>query len=121
VDDESLKKVRNAFSHGKVTKALETRDPALHKIIEKLYEQTIDFGGHPNERAITGSLMIEEGTNGKTFNNIYLHGDAVSLDYALKVTAQVGLGSRLMFEHIFRDRFRLLAIDVELQKLRKVL
>lgn len=120
-DADTLKQCRKAFSHIKVVESLEKRDAALHKIVEKLYEQTIDFGAHPNERAITGSLLIEEGTNEKTFQNIYLHGDAVSLDHALKMTAQVGLGSLLMFEHIFRDRFRLLAIDVELQKLRSVL
>lgn len=118
---DSMKQCRKAFMHVKITETLEKRDPALYKIIEKLYEQTIDFGAHPNERAVTGSLIIDEQAGAKNFQNIYLHGDAVSLDHALKMTAQVGLGSLLMFEHIFRDRFRLLAIDVELQKLRNVL
>jgi hypothetical protein len=98
--------------------ALKNLDTELHRTTKILYERTIDLGAHPNERAITGNMTLEAGTDKTTFQNFYLHGDGVPLDHAFKVTAQVGLGSLLMFEHIFRDRFRLLAIDAELQKLR---
>lgn len=120
-DAEALKKCRRAFQHIQVSQTLKGKDAALHKTIDALYEQTIDFGAHPNERAVTNSLRIEQRADRTTFQNMYLHGDGAALDQTLRATAQVGLGSLLVFEWIFGARFRLLGIDLELRKLRQMI
>jgi hypothetical protein len=118
-DDDALKKCKRSFRHVDVIATLEDRDANLCRTVEQLYERTIDFGAHPNERAITGSMRLGEGKD--TFQLVYLHGDSLVLDHSLKATAQVGLGSLLVFEHIFRDRYRILTLDLELQRLRNML
>lgn len=120
-DDAARARCRKSFKHESVIASLEKRDPGLFKNIKKLYELTIDFGAHPNEQAITSNVMIEEESDKKTYQSLYLHGDGIFLDHAIKTAAQIGLGSLLIFEHIFRDCFRLLGINFELQELRKIL
>jgi len=89
-DKEALKRCKASFRHGDVIATLKDRDANLYKTIDDLYERTIDFGAHPNERAISGSMRLKEENDRNTFQLIYLHGgDAISLEHALKTTAQI--------------------------------
>ena len=65
---ESLKATRKEFTHVKVMETLRGEDKQLFEAIESLYQRTIDFGGHPNERAITGSMLMDPRTNKFQFN-----------------------------------------------------
>ena len=117
--ENGLAKVRSKFSHGEVMRTLMACDERLHGIIHKLYEQTIDFGAHPNERGLSGSMEMEEAPGRKTLKVKYLHGGDVALGASMKATAQVGLGALLIFEKIFSERFRILGISTELEALQK--
>jgi hypothetical protein len=86
-----------------------------------LYERTIDFGAHPNERGVSGSTTFDESPGRTTFQAIYLHSDSLSLEHVIKTTAQIGLGALLIFERIFPQRFRILGIDANLEALRRAL
>jgi len=118
-DAASLRRVRQEFTNAGVMATLRNRDANLFPIIEQLYERSIDFGAHPNERAITGSMAIERQPGRVEIQQIYLHGDSPSLDHGLKTTAQVGLGSLCIFQHIFLQRFRLLGIQDMIDQLRR--
>ena len=120
-DDVSLRAMRNEFEHKKVIRTLEKTDPKLYDAVASLYERTIDFGAHPNERAITGSIEIRHGANSKEYLPIYLHGDGLALEHALKMTAQCGLDSLLVFQCIYPERFALLGISENLHLLRQKL
>lgn len=121
-DDEGAKRlVRREFQHVAVMDTLRGHDANLHPIIEHLYERAVDFGAHPNERAMTGSMQLEEGPDRVVLQQIYLHGDSLSLDHVIKTTAQIGLGSLSIFRHIFRQRFDLLGIQDVLDQLRREL
>jgi hypothetical protein len=118
-DDASLRAMRNEFQHAKVIRTLQRTDAKLCDSIALLYERTIDFGGHPNERAVTGSMEINSGGNSKEYLQIYLHSDGLALEHALKTTAQCGLGSLLVFQCIYPERFALLGINEKLYRLRQ--
>ena len=120
-DDAARSKAKRNFQHVTVMETLERADATLAGQIKKLYERSIDFGAHPNERAMTGSMHIEEVSDGKVFSANYIHGDALVLAHLLKTTAQVGVGALLMLSIVFRDRFRLLTIDMSLDRLKTVL
>lgn len=120
-DKDLMRAVRREFTHSNVMSTLRERDQDLSRIIEDLYERTIDFGGHPNERAITGSMILKRKKDRIELQQIYLHGDSLSLDYALKSTAQVGLGSLCVFRHIFRERFDILGVSDVIGELRRCL
>jgi hypothetical protein len=44
----SMKAQKNAFSHRKVAASISAAR------FEDMYQRTIDFGGHPNERSVMG-------------------------------------------------------------------
>ena len=118
-DDEAARtRAKRAFRHVAVMETLERVDATLAGQIKSLYERSIDFGAHPNERAMTGSMTTEEVSDGRVFSAVYLHGDRLVLAHLLKTTAQVGVGALLMLSIVFRDRFALLAIDIRLEALK---
>lgn len=120
-DAASLRRVRQEFTHTAVMATLQGKDRNLEPVIQQLYERSIDFGAHPNERAITGSMTIQREPGRVELQQIYLHGDSLSLDHGLKTTAQIGLGSLCIFQHIFLERFRILGIQDVIDQLRREL
>lgn len=120
-NDDAKRRVRRDFQHVTVMETLRTRDGTLYPTIEQLYERAVDFGAHPNERAITGSMTLEEQSDRVVFAQIYLHGDSLSLDHVIKTTAQIGLGSLCIFRHIFRERFEILGLRDVIDQLRREL
>lgn len=113
--------VRRNFTNLGVIKTLRARDATLCSIIEQLYERTLDFGAHPNELAVTGSMVLNRGDDRVEMGQVYLNGDPLSLDHALKSSAQLGLGSLCIFKHIFRERFELLGVGDVIEDLRRQL
>jgi hypothetical protein len=120
-DAAALRQVKRDFQHVTVMETLRTRDADLHPIIVQLYERTIHFGTHPNERAIAGSMVLEKQPGRVELKQIYLHGDSLPLDHVLKTTAQIGLGSLCMLRHVFRERFEILGLRDILDRLRRQL
>jgi hypothetical protein len=120
-DEASLKAVRNKFANGAVIRTLEKVDANLGATVRALYERTIDFGAHPNEQGVAGSMTLAETPDRKTFGGVQLHGDDLAMVHGLKTTAQIGVGALSIFERIFETRFRLLALDSELMQMRSFL
>ena len=118
---DSIKAMKKAFQHVKVMETLKAADAPLHTALETLYERTIDFGAHPNERGVAGSMTMTESPDRKDFGAKLLDDDDLALAHAAKTSAQIGLGALLLFEIIFRDRFRILGIDLDLETLRRIL
>jgi hypothetical protein len=56
--EEAEKQVRRAFQHRPIVVAIEARNPTLAKVYDELYDRTIQFGGHPNEKSITSNLKL---------------------------------------------------------------
>jgi hypothetical protein len=120
-DEDAKRRVRREFQHVTVMETLRARDAILHPIIEQLYDRAIDFGAHPNERAITGSMTLQEQPDRVVIQQIYLHGDSLSLDHVIKTSAQIGLGSLCILRHIFRERFDILGLRDVIDQLRREL
>jgi hypothetical protein len=121
VDEVSMKKCKKSFMHSSVIQTLEKKDAPLRRVISRLYEETIDFGAHPNERALSSNLRMHEYEGMEIFRLTYLQGNSSALAHALLFTAQTGLGALLVFEHVFRDRMGSLGVDVQLEQLRQIL
>ena len=120
-NEESLKKVKRSFLHVDVMKTLLARDADLHNSLSELYQRTIDFGGHPNERAVSSSSKMWQEGDTTVIRIQSLHGDSEALDHALRTTAQIGLGSLLVFQLIYKDRFDNLDLHDAIEALKGVL
>jgi hypothetical protein len=91
----------------------------LVNVFEDLYQRTIDFGGHPNERSVTGNMKMMEETDRRIMLAVLQHGDGPELEMALKTVAQCGLVSLEMVEVIYAAKFKLLGISDAMLKLRR--
>jgi hypothetical protein len=118
-DDATMKAVKREFHVSNVRASIERSNRHAAKVFDLLYQRAIDFGGHPNERAITGNLILEECDHGQEFRQIYLHGEGLTLDHGLKTTAQAGVCALEILQEVFKARFELLGVRAELLRLRR--
>ena len=118
-DAATMTAVKSAFTVSNIRATIGKSNQHAAKVFNELYQRAIDFGGHPNERSVTGSLAIIEQGDRKEFLQIYLHSDDLALDHALKTTAQTGLCALEIFQEVFAARFELLGVRAELLELRK--
>jgi len=118
-DDESCRRVRNEFSIRNVLNHLRSVDSRTHDIAQSLYDRTIDYGGHPNERAVSTQIKTESvGSRIEFTAEYFLCGD-LPHQVSLKSTAQTGICCLDIFCDVFRDRYRILGVDTRLDEIRK--
>lgn len=103
-DDDTLKAVKKEFTVANVRSSIKNVNSRLEQIFGELYQRAIDFGGHPNERAITGSMNMINLGDQKSYESIYLHGDGLAIDHALKSTAQAGVCSLEVLQAVYPER-----------------
>jgi hypothetical protein len=115
----SKKAQQNAFSHRSVLDSVRTANLRAAGNFETLYQRTIDFGGHPNDRAVTTNIKMTQESERRMMLTIMQHGDGVALDHVLKSTAQCGMASLEMLQIVFNARFELLGINASMTELRK--
>lgn len=115
----ALRAMKKAFQGVEVEETIVATDAALGRVYSELYDRTIDFGGHPNLRGVVTNTLFQELPDKRQAQPIYLHGDESTVAHALKTTAQVGLCSLHLFQHVFPERFLLLQLREQLIELRK--
>jgi hypothetical protein len=102
--DQNLAEVRKKFSNRAVRESIEKDDAALAKIYQALYELSIDFGAHPNEKGVLGSVVPGSPATG-TMQVTILPGDSLQLWHGLKNCGRIGICSLKIFNLIFGDHF----------------
>jgi hypothetical protein len=118
-DNTTFKKQKKAFQHIGVLASVKAANRHAGQRFEELYQRTIDFGGHPNERAVTGNMKMVKEPGKRIVAAIGLHGDGLALDHALKTVAQCGMVSLEMLQIPFNARFELLGVSAAILELRK--
>jgi hypothetical protein len=118
-DDESCeKKVKQEFKISKVRESIRASDREGVKIFAMLYERSIDFGAHPNERAVTGSMSVSKADSSSNYKLLLLQGDGLPLDHALKSAAQAGVCALEILGNVFSARYELLGVREKLPLLK---
>lgn len=119
-DDEASRQcVRREFTIRNVLNHLQPIDSKTHDIAQSLYDRTIDYGGHPNERAVSTQIETEtDGSRASFTAEYFLCGD-LAQQVSLKSCAQIGICCLDIFYNVFRDRYRLLGIDERLDEIRR--
>ena len=118
-DEVAKKKVRIEFKISPMLKLLSSNDSKLGTVASDLYERTIDYGVHPNAWALLTNLTQKKDEDSIKFDLNYLTGKSPALALCLKTNAQAGVCSLMVFKLIFKERFDLLGISDNLQKLRR--
>ena len=118
-DVASRNRVKGEFTIGTVLKHLETVDAKTHGIVKALYDRTIDYGAHPNERAISTQIKTESSGPHHEFTAQYLLCGDMPHKVCLKSSAQIGICCLDIFCNVYRDRYRILGIDLRLDQIRQ--
>jgi hypothetical protein len=112
-DHKSLTRVRHEFTQTRVRNAIKSFSHQVAERYQFLYGETISWGAHPNEKALTTSLRIidDPAERVKRFEVIMLpHGGNIH-KLALRRCAQIGLCTLEVFALIYPERFQLLGIE----------
>ena len=117
-DAESTNACRREFTVGNVMTTWEAEDQRVAATARMLYERTIDFGAHPNERSLTASMIIEELEGATSFSHLLLTGNSLHIAHAMKTCAQVGVAALCAARLVFPQRFDILRISDRLDQLR---
>ena len=118
-DKKSKGKMKGEFTIGKVLDFIKANDNNLYGISSELYERTIDFGGHPNEKAFFSVMKQETDKSKITFDSGYLIGNEPALQFSMKSSAQIGICSLLIFEKIYDKRFEILGLSDQINQLKQ--
>lgn len=120
MDSEAAKrKVRKEFRPSAMIAELITVDKRVGRLTERLYEQTIDFGGHPNIAGLISTLQMHGTERQKLLKLLYHTGHTPEFRRCLRVNAQVGLCSLAIFRLIFPERFAILGVDSGISRLER--
>jgi len=118
--DAGKKAAKKSFQHVAAIESVMAANQHAAERFDKLYQRTIDFGAHPNERAVTGNMkMTKEESGRREMLGILIHGDGIQLDAVLKTAAQCGLNALEIFETIYGPKFELLGIREAMLHIRR--
>jgi hypothetical protein len=110
---------KSAFRISEVKKVIESFDTKLAELFGTFYERAVDFGGHPNPHATFSTMSIPDPNPSNSLTMYAMVTDATNLRHAMKSVAQVGLTALFIFQHIWKPKFELLGIRVEMDQLRR--
>lgn len=111
------KKVRRVFTHGAVQAAIAKADAAIAKAYDTLYDRVIQFGAHPNEKSISGSMKLDITDAQTLLQQVYLQGDGHQLDHWIHTANQVGICALKIFEKVHAKRFSDLGVESKIDAL----
>jgi hypothetical protein len=117
--DSAKSKVRREFSNPNLWRVLENENRNIYEVANMLYERTIDYGAHPNERALMSTLNLQPGPESILFEVNYLIDDVPNVLMCLKTNAQVGVCTLDIFRCVFRERFDLIGLTERLSRLKQ--
>ena len=117
-DDDSAKaQCKTEFRVGTVRATHATLDAEAEKALHTLYEWTIELGGHPNERGVLAAVTRADTGQAITFGAVLLANDPNLIAVALKSAVEAAVGALKAFRLIFPERFAIMGVDGEIDKL----
>ena len=118
-DRKSKMACRSVFSYQALLRLIKFCDKPLAGKISNLYEHAIDYGAHPNERALSSSIEVTDaGKGGRRYDVHSFNIHKTARELAFKSTARVGVCVLMLFKHVFQTRFDLIGLSEEINNLR---
>lgn len=109
-DEESKKIVKKEFKIGKLLSFLIEKDSLIGQRTKELYEFTIDYGAHPNEKAFSSKMEIEKVGDKEIHRLLYLPGNELLFKALMVSTVKIGLCSLNIFKLVYKERFDILGL-----------
>ncbi len=117
--EEAKRRVREEFKIRTLFDTLSASNKTEGTAAELLYEFCIDYGAHPNERALTQSLKMEPRKETINLEIVYLSADPVVVGLCLSAAARVGVSVLGIFRLVFKERFDLTGLTGRLDQVKR--
>lgn len=117
--ERSLKQVKKEFKPSMMLTKLESYDKGVANIAQNIYCDSINYGGHPNPRGLLTNLGLLEEDSTVKFEVKYLNPKTVAWQACLKIVAEVGICSLLIFKLVFPERFTICNISAAIERVVK--
>ena len=118
-DDDAAAEAQCAaeFSIKNVRRTHAALDPTTEAVCHTVYKRTIGLGGHPNERGVLTAMTRTDTGEALTFGAVYLTNDPVLIAAVLKTAVEAAVGALKTFRLIFPERFTIMGVDGDVEKL----
>jgi hypothetical protein len=103
--DDNAAEFKRTFTNRAVRESIAAAEPSLAEVYQELYELSIDFGAHPNEKGVLSNVLKESLGTG-TMKFYMLAGDGPALQHALRTLAQSGICALRVLNLVFAEQFR---------------
>ena len=118
-DEASQRCVRSCFTIAKLMSHVKQRDRTIAQIAKRLYDHTIDYGAHPNERSVNTQVKCGKSGSRFTFEFSYFQLGNVPHSACLLSTVRIGVCSLDLFGLVIPERYRILEIDKILGRVKR--
>lgn len=113
------RKVRDEFKPKRIIGEMKAADQKAGDAADRMYEELIDYGAHPNEKGMSLRLEILSDEQIREFRIKMLNPKPEYLVFGMRTVARVGLVCIRIFGLIEPHRYKLSGLDQEWQKLAK--
>lgn len=114
---EALGRCKSEFTVKNVRGTHEALDAATAADLKALYDDLIDFGAHPNQLGVLAAARnAKEGAQADYKIGI-LYAEELSVLFTLRLAVAVALGTLKMVRLVYPERFAIMGLDTEIEKL----
>jgi hypothetical protein len=115
--DETRSAFKKKFRLNEIIQVLIRHHPQVGNAVDMLYERTIDWGAHPNEKALTSNMSMKRGDGKIRFDGHYLTDNEKPIKLCLKTIMLAGVSGLKIAECMLSERFKITLLSDELEQL----
>ncbi len=117
-DKASFDKVKSIFTVRNVFDCLEKKSTKLKVAVKKIYDMSIDYGAHPNEKSVTSIINMHKDDEQLRIDWSYITNDENVIKLCLVSTARGGIACLKIFE-LVEPKIKLSLLDLDIDKAAK--
>jgi hypothetical protein len=114
---EALARCKTEFTVKNVRDTHEALDATTAADLKALYEDLIDFGAHPNQLGVLAAARRSSEDNNIQYKIGILYPEHLPVLFTLRLAVAVGIGAQRIFQLVYPERFALVGLDTEIEKL----
>lgn len=114
---EALAQCKTEFTVKNVRETHEALDATAAADLKALYDNVIDFGAHPNQLGVLAAVRNSREENHVDYKVGILYPEQVPVLFTLRLAVAVGIGALKVFRLAYPERFALVGLDGEIEKL----
>jgi hypothetical protein len=116
--EHALGACKREFTVKNVRATHEVLDPDAAADLKSLYEDFIDYGAHPNQLGVLGSVIrIAREEKTANYKAGILHMDPIPVLFTLRLCVATALGALKVVQLVYPERFALIGLDREIGRL----